>query len=116
MNEQFRQGDILLVRVHPLPLAMLVAKPAKDGKVILAYGERTGHAHALSARFAKALESHNDRTYIKVRRGAVLYHEEHAPIPLPEGCYEVIQQKEYVVPRAPERELTYQDYDAMAMD
>ena len=43
-----RQGDVLLVPVDAIPEA---AKPvARDhGRVVLAYGEATGHAHAISS-------------------------------------------------------------------
>jgi hypothetical protein len=48
-NLQVRQGDVLLERVgdfDQLPTG-LVPVPRDRGRVILAYGEVTGHAHAL---------------------------------------------------------------------
>lgn len=47
MNEyQYRQGDVYLFRVDQLPEAES-AKPVK-GNHVLAYGEATGHCHAIN--------------------------------------------------------------------
>ena len=96
--KMFRQGDVLLVQVEEIPSD---AKPCKvDGDVILAYGEVTGHAHRLEAGTVKPLakggvwEPTAER-FIQALEGAVLKHEEHAPIAIPPGKYRVIQQREY---------------------
>jgi hypothetical protein len=41
-----RQGDVLMVRVARLPKNVQEV-PIDNGRVILAYGEVTGHAHAI---------------------------------------------------------------------
>lgn len=96
--KMFRQGDVLLVRVEDIPED---AKPCKvDGDVILAYGEVTGHAHRFEEGAVKPLakggvwEPGAER-FIQVLEGAVLRHEEHAPIEVPPGNYRVVQQVEY---------------------
>lgn len=43
----FRQGDVALVRIGTLP-ANLTAVPLDRGRIVLAYGEVTGHAHAIA--------------------------------------------------------------------
>lgn len=43
---QYRQGDVLLERIAALPSGLQLV-PRDKGRVILAYGEVTGHAHAL---------------------------------------------------------------------
>lgn len=44
-KQQYRQGDVFLV---PVKLPMGAAKsPAKDGKIVLALGEATGHHHRI---------------------------------------------------------------------
>jgi hypothetical protein len=94
----YRQGDVLIQRVEKLPEGSHEVK--WDGRVILAYGEVTGHAHAISTDFATMFTSAGER-YLQIKPGAQLVHEEHATILLPEGFYRVIQQREYVPQSAP---------------
>lgn len=95
MQLQHRQGDVFMVRVgDTLPKGAKKMKPDK-GRTILAYGEVTGHAHALPALEAPMYTSQGDR-YIKVQKGgSTLRHEEHSPIPLDEGVWRIVQQREY---------------------
>lgn len=89
----YRQGDVLVIR-KPIPAA---AKPGKrdKGRIVLAYGEVTGHAHAITSKTVEILE-HEGTRYIRVpRRGADLTHEEHGTIKLAPGEYEVRIQREY---------------------
>lgn len=94
----YRQGDVLIQKVEKLPDSVHEVK--WDGRVILAYGEVTGHAHAISTDFATMFTSQGER-YLQIKPGAQLVHEEHATISLPEGFYKVIQQREYVPQSAP---------------
>lgn len=89
-----RQGDVLLVPVDSIPdAAGPVARDA--GRVVLAYGEVTGHAHAITAATAGLLEAGGER-YLRVSAPVVLAHEEHAAIAVPPGSYRVVIQREYV--------------------
>jgi hypothetical protein len=97
----YRQGDVLLQRIEQLPENALPVE-WKD-RVVLAYGEVTGHAHAISTQYAKMYTWKGDRL-LEIKSGAKLVHEEHAAISLPEGFYKVIQQREYV-PEAPPRDV-----------
>jgi hypothetical protein len=56
-----------------------------------------GHTHAVSARDAELLAdpAEVDRRFLRIATGAMLTHEEHAPIPLPAGLYRVVQQREF---------------------
>ena len=96
MNHQFRQGDVLLSAVTAIPPT---AKPARvtGDRVVLARGEASGHAHAVPATGAQLFQDRaSGRAYLAVGKlGARLQHEEHAPIRLPAGYYEVIRQREY---------------------
>lgn len=94
----YRQGDVLLQKVEQLPPNLTPV--AWDDRVVLAYGEVTGHAHAISTLHASMFTTQGER-YLEVRPGALLVHEEHATIALPEGFYKVIQQREYVPQSAP---------------
>jgi hypothetical protein len=99
----FRQGDVLLVQVDGLPEGTIAERADRD-RVVLAYGEVTGHAHAIAAREARSFKSpapvpvHTDwnaERFLQVATKAFLRHEEHATIELPAGTYAVIQQREY---------------------
>jgi hypothetical protein len=94
---QVRQGDVLLVPVEEIPAtARPVGRDA--GRVVLAYGEVTGHAHAIRAAGARQLEA-DGRRYLAVADHAVtLEHEEHGPIVVAPGTYRIVIQREYVPP------------------
>lgn len=89
-----RQGDVLIVAVDDIPAdARLVDRDR--GRVMLAYGEVTGHAHAIHTPDAKLLERPGAR-YLRLDSPAELQHEEHATIELPAGEFRVVIQREYV--------------------
>lgn len=89
-----RQGDVLLVAVAAIPAG---AKPiARDkGRVILATGEATGHAHAIVSEDAILSEADNARFLRIVGSGAVLTHEEHAAVAIPPGDYRIVIGREW---------------------
>lgn len=92
---QFRQGDVFIEACGKPRAALTEVKPDKD-RVILAYGEVTGHAHALSNGAAKLYEVKGwvERLLV-VTKATALMHEEHGRIELPPGNYKVRIQKEY---------------------
>ena len=96
--EVYRQGDVLVMRVDAVPAE--AEQVPWDGRIVLAYGEVTGHAHAISTAQAKMYSTQGER-YLAVPAEAKLVHEEHATITLPAGFYRVIQQREYVPEAAP---------------
>ena len=88
----FRQGDVLLLAVEALPEQ---AEPEpRGGRIVLAEGEVTGHAHAIEERDARSY-THEGERYLLTKSRAQLIHEEHAPIDVPPGVYRVIIQREY---------------------
>ncbi len=93
MNLQYRQGDVLLMKVDRIPLEA-AEQPSDGARVVLAYGEVTGHAHAIEAMTATIFKT-AENEYIRVLPGAVLRHEEHAPLTIEPGCYRIIHQREY---------------------
>jgi len=102
----FRQGDVLLVAVDALPPQ---ARPEpRSGRIVLAEGEVTGHAHAIEERDARTF-IHEGVRYLLTRSKAQLIHEEHAPIAVPPGAWRVVIQREY----APEAG-TYQPWRTVA--
>lgn len=107
-----RQGDVLVQRVDNLPNGLKEAPRDAHGHIVLAFGERSGHRHAIreaeatSFRFETAerdaaLSAEVD--YILVGgSGAVLNHEyvtgqmaEHEPLSLPPGVYKIVGQRTY---------------------
>jgi len=91
-NAIYRQGDVLIRRVPSLPTQK--AQPRLTG--ILAYGEVTGHAHRVeNLQHAEVLEI-GKGLYLRVgEEGVRVVHEEHAPLTLPTGNYQVEIQREY---------------------
>lgn len=95
MNYQARQGDVFLRRIEAVPAA---AQPVKrEGDVILAYGEVTGHAHRIVAPLeaVDVLQEAERRIILNVRQQVTVTHEEHKSIVLPPGLYESYVQREY---------------------
>jgi hypothetical protein len=93
----YRQGDVLIRAISSIPEGAKDVTP-KD-RIVLAYGEVTGHAHAIApgqaTEFSFAEAAGVVRRFLNVVKSAVVRHEEHAPIPLPPGAYEIVQQREY---------------------
>lgn len=98
----YRQGDVLLKATRKT-VSDQATVITDQGRTILAYGEVTGHAHEVIADTmtddvvpAQQLFEEPDGSRLLVVRGpATLRHEEHAPIAIPSGCYEVVRQREY---------------------
>lgn len=100
MQKLYRQGDVLFRQIPRLPKGN--RKTRKNGTV--AYGEVTGHSHALALEDQKVAEvlEIGDGLYVRVSEsgvriggGATFLHEEHGPVTLPPGSYQVIIQREY---------------------
>ena len=93
----YRQGDVMIVPAESIPAtASPVARDA--GRIVLAYGEVTGHAHAIASPDAELLATATaeaaDR-WLRVRSTVTLAHEEHTAIVIPPGEYRVIRQREF---------------------
>jgi hypothetical protein len=92
MAAQYRQGDVFLMEVSKLPED--AKEEAPSDKIVLAYGEVTGHSHSVRTEDAKLYRNNND-DYLVVEEHANLVHEEHDAIALPAGIYRIIRQREY---------------------
>lgn len=97
----YRQGDVGIALIDKMPEGVK-AESIKD-RIVLAYGEVTGHAHAIAKDDAKSflpvepvrLLDANVERFLQVSMKAVIRHEEHSPIELPKGDYAILQQREY---------------------
>lgn len=96
---QYRQGDVLLVATtDELPTTASPIERDK-GRVVLAYGEATGHAHAIYEKGVSLWSVGEGGELLVVDETASLVHEEHDSISIPPGRYFVIHQREYTPPR-----------------
>ena len=83
-----QQGDVLFQSLGAVPDGA-----ARIGDVV-AEGEATGHAHRVTGAGAAVLEAEGHR-YVSAPAGATVVHEEHAPVTLPPGVWDVRKVREY---------------------
>jgi hypothetical protein len=112
-----RQGDVALVAVNGLP-ADCTPVPLDHGRIVLAYGEQTGHAHAIRIEFgpeaaaeiagaaiarakAKLWQTASGDRYLQVLEPVSLTHEEHTAHTIPAGIFELPVQVEHDTANAP---------------
>ena len=92
-----RQGDVIILATNKIPKD---AKPvARDnGRIVLAYGEVTGHAHLIDSDTALFLATDLDEMadrFLRVEKQCQVVHDEHDTVTLPPGDYVVRRQREY---------------------
>jgi hypothetical protein len=94
-----RQGDVMFLPVAALP----VGDRKKRDSGTVAYGEVTGHHHSLLTEdltraevfeIGGGLFVHVSDDGVRIE-GATFTHQEHLPVTLPPGDYEVRIQREY---------------------
>src|SRR5258708_5239481 len=98
--KSYRQGDVLLVRIAGLPAD--ARRRTGKSALTIAYGEVTGHHHALVGE-AEVYET-AEAVFARIM-SADLVHQEHATITLEPGLYKYIPQREYVAPELERRVL-----------
>lgn len=85
--KQLRQGDVLLQSVAKLPEGLTEI----GGRVVLAFGEVTGHAHVIdlpqTERHKVRYWSAGAERYIQALEKVTITHEEHSPIVIEPGIY-----------------------------
>jgi hypothetical protein len=95
----YRQGDIIFRKISKEEFEKKSREltPNKiSQKFVIARGETTGHSHRL-VDFDEAiiLQDRNGRYYLNLPQKARVIHEEHAPIELDDGYYEIWREQEY---------------------
>jgi hypothetical protein len=102
----FFQGDLGFMKMPDstqIPVNFQSLKPEEKG-LVLAYGEVSGHAHAFKQIkdvevFYKPTQNKDqrgyDEMYLKVKKPAILSHEEHTAILIHPGIWKKWNQKEY---------------------
>ena len=87
-----RQGDVLLKRISEIDSKATVIPDSKT----VALGEATGHHHTFNGQVLLYKTSElEEPKYVEVKQDAVLEHQEHLSIQVPEGKYEVIKEQEF---------------------
>ena len=89
----YRQGDVLIERIEDSGQTGK-AIPRENGRIVLAHGEVTGHAHAIATKDAE-LFTVDDKVFLRMIGVGELTHEEHGVVTLDRGLYRVTRQSEY---------------------
>ena len=111
MKDWYRHGDVIIKAITKREYnEIMEASPAKNDYVV-AYGEATGHHHALQAKTGTAqvlVNSDNQQAVaFSVKQDTKLTHEEHNTIEIPKGYYQVEFEREY----NPLEQVSEQVYD-----
>ena len=95
INKLNRQGDVMLEFIGEGEIPMdATPMETEPHRVVLAYGEVTGHAHALPTTHASMYAWKGDRLVV-VKEDTMLVHEEHYHHPIPKGNYIAVEQVAY---------------------
>jgi hypothetical protein len=92
------QGDVQYQRIETLPDGLVPVKRDRQGRLVVAAGEATGHHHAIKERTAELfIDPETGLRFLIAPNGAVMDHEEHAPHVIEPGTY----QFGHVAPEGP---------------
>jgi hypothetical protein len=93
-KDQIQQGDILIRKIKKLPKG---AKLLNTN--VVAEGEATGHAHTIER--ASILEL-DGLMYVDVTDTATITHQEHLPLTIPKGVWQIgrVQEYDYIAEQA----------------
>jgi hypothetical protein len=87
----FQQGDVLGVRVESAPAGKREHVTRK--RLVVAHGE-SGHSHVIEDDNATMFQV-GERFYLELEKAATLTHEEHKPITLSPGTWEIGRVQEF---------------------
>ncbi|WP_326701099.1 hypothetical protein OG909_29635 [Streptomyces sp. NBC_01754] len=97
----YRQGDVLIMPLEESAVPSQFLKAPGElrdgrGRMVLALGEVTGHAHAVRGPGRLLREAGPfGPMLLHLPEGGRVVHEEHAVIALPKGWFRVVRQREY---------------------
>lgn len=86
-TNQRQQGDVLFHKVSSVPGGARKVKH-HNGKYVLAEGEVTGHAHVVPQQECELYEK-DGVLFMSVPKSATVTHEEHHPVTIDDGVWEV---------------------------
>lgn len=87
-----QQGDVVLRKLKSMPDGK--AEVISRKRLVIAEGEHTGHAHVIEDDEAELIQV-GERMLLKLTKSATVTHEEHKPIRLSPGIWEVGRVKEF---------------------
>lgn len=96
-----RQGDVGFAQIDKMPdLSGLKKVSTRNGLLILAEGEATGHHHSIVMEPAiqddvEMFEAPNGTLYLRNKKPVTVGHQEHDTITLPPGVHQIERQVEY---------------------
>jgi hypothetical protein len=91
MNK-IQQGDVILRKLDNIPNGNI--KIISKAKMVLAEGESTGHAHVIEENDSELIQI-GEQIILNLQKQATITHEEHKPITLQPGIWEVGRVQEY---------------------
>ena len=94
-GQSIRQGDVLLERVRRRTLPKGTFQAPRQGRLILAYGEATGHHHSVAVADGELVETEAHEVFLRIMRATTIDHQEHGSLALDRGVYKVTIQQEY---------------------
>jgi hypothetical protein len=90
-----RQGDVAYIKVNAIPSGAVQIE-TEDARIVLAYGEVTGHAHAIYEDIDKVkVWAVGKVKYLEIMATIILKHEEHTHHIIEPGIYKLPVQVEY---------------------
>ena len=89
----YRHGDVGVIGTSAIP--QKADREDTSNGVVLAYGEVTGHAHRIIEGSVEMWSADKLRFMVVGEEGATLSHEEHGPMRIEPGTYEVRIQQVY---------------------
>ena len=89
----YQQGDVLIRKINGVPNDAKEVKP-ENGRFILARGEATGHHHSVPTEGASLFEC-PDGLVLHCDVEVQIDHQEHNPITIPIGDYQILPVREY---------------------
>ena len=97
ISKQWQQGDVLGLPVKAVPAG---CKTIKDKRgVVLAEGEISGHYHAIEDADVALFEHADGRRFVvnSSKRTVTLTHQEHRPIAVAPGAYQIgiVREKDW---------------------
>jgi hypothetical protein len=87
MERLVQQGDVLFFEIDELPLELKKCK--NNNRVIFAEGEVTGHHHATTLGDIETYNDADGNMFADVKREKRVIHEEHGPVTLTPGKYQI---------------------------
>ena len=89
-----QQGDVIIESVDSIPTDCTPGK-LRQGCIILAEGETTGHAHRISEVAGVVFREKDGMFYLENKHELTVNHEEHKTVTIPPGTWRVRKVREY---------------------